>query len=144
MRIPDFLCSPAPSNWNGASSGLLHRLQESEDVRDLIVGQDAGPAWHPLGHAADCNGCREHLVELVAVAMMQLAQIASALALDRVGPVAVRAVLIEELVPGCRIAVVPLPRRDDRSLARRSRGSLVGRHGGDIGSRPPPRAAGGR
>src|SRR5205814_2922187 len=76
---------------------FLYRAQVRQDLLELLIAQDAVPVRHSFRYATVGDRGHERGVHLVAITVPQQAQVDPALALDRVGAVTVRAVLVEQL-----------------------------------------------
>src|SRR3989454_9794898 len=74
----------------------LDGLQVDEDTPQHIVAQDALPDGHALVEAPLAHGLVEHRGRLRSVTEREPAQVERPLSLDRVWPMAVRAVLVEQ------------------------------------------------
>src|SRR5712691_7000795 len=83
----------APPPGSGLS---LDGLQIDEDTPQHIVAQDALPDGHALVEAPLAHGLVEHRGRLLPVTEREPAQVERPLSLDRVWPVAVCAVLVEQ------------------------------------------------
>src|SRR6476620_10462495 len=70
---------------------LLHRLQIYKDISKLIVAEYFFPGRHPLGRPSIMNRHPVRLLHIVAISLLQEAQIDTFLGLHGVRPMAVRA-----------------------------------------------------
>src|SRR5216683_6323913 len=100
----------------------LHRLEKGEDNPERLVIQPPRPVGHALVRSAMRDREVEHVGHVLAVATLEPAEVSGRIGADRIRPMAMRAILVEEAAPRGGLAGVALVRvfgRDRRIVRAR-------------------------
>jgi hypothetical protein len=81
-------------HWRPYLPSLLDVFQEHADLRDRLVAERPLPRRHAAFGTASLHSRQQHVAPIVAITQLQSAQVSWPFALDGIGAVAVRAILV--------------------------------------------------